>query len=241
MLVIVNLLGVTKRVNQAVDLDSPPKDRSAGGEGSGRRGGGLRRKAIFAAALRLFRERGFHGTAINDIGAAAGVTGPALYRHFSGKDEVLAEAIRDGTKRIADATRGALSATDLSPAQALESLVRSYVGVALENADVYAAYVLELRHLPDELRVPIWRAERRHRGEWKRVLLAVRPDLDPEEAATLVTMAVFSVVSLCMVPSRIAPDALVDLATGRVMAMLLATAPNPEADAEAEGEAGEEG
>lgn len=45
--------------------------------------------------MRLFREKGFRGTSINDIGAAAGVTGPALYRHFSGKGELLTEAPRN--------------------------------------------------------------------------------------------------------------------------------------------------
>jgi len=215
---------MAKRVNQAVGLDPHP-ERPSGV----RRGGPGRKQAIFAAALRLFRERGFHGTAINDIGAAAGVTGPALYRHFSGKDEVLSEAIRDGSRRIAEATRGAVDATGLSPREALDALVRSYVGVALENADVYAAYVLESRHLPDHLRAPIRRAERRHREEWERLLLGVRPDLDAQVAATLVRMAIFSVVSLCMVPSRVDPADLVELASGRVMAMLLS--PSPDAHA----------
>jgi AcrR family transcriptional regulator len=214
---------MTKRVNQAIGLDSDSQRPTGGSEGSRR--GGARKDAIFAAALRLFRERGFHGTAINDIGAAAGVTGPALYRHFSSKDEVLAEAIRAGTRRIAEATRGAIDARDLSPADALEALVRSYVGVALENADVYAAYVLESRHLPDTLRSPIRRAERRHRREWERLVVGVRPGLDSAEATTLVRMAIFSVVSLCMVPSRVDPAKLVELATERVMAMLLAPAP----------------
>jgi AcrR family transcriptional regulator len=209
---------MAKRVNQAPGLDSEAPSRNGP-----RRNGATRRDAIFAAALRLFRERGFHGTAINDIGAAAGVTGPALYRHFSGKDEVLAEAIRSGTQRIADAIRSAIEDPSLPPAVALEALVRSYVGVALENADVNAAYVLESRHLPDEVRASIRKRERGFRNEWRRLVLAVRPELGKDEAATLVNMAIFSVVSLCMVPSRLAQAALVDLATERVMAMLLAT------------------
>jgi len=43
-----------------------------------KRGRPSRREPIFESALRLFRERGFHATAINDIGADADVTGPAI-------------------------------------------------------------------------------------------------------------------------------------------------------------------
>ena len=190
-----------------------------------KRDGPARREAIFGAALRLFRERGFHGTAINDIGAATGVTGPALYRHFPSKGELLAEAIREGSRRIAQATRAALAVEGLSPREALEALVRAYVEVALENADMNAAYVLESRHLADELRAPLRRGERRLRDEWRRCLVAVRPDLDTEQARTMVNMAIFSVVALCMVPSRLEREALVALATSRVMALLLGEAP----------------
>jgi AcrR family transcriptional regulator len=202
----VNLAFMAKGVNQT----------------AAKRAGPDRREAILAAALRLFRQKGYHGTSINEIGAAAGVTGPALYRHFGGKGEVLAEAIREGSRRIAAATREALTSDSLSPEEALEKLVRSYVDVALDNADVYAAYVLEARHLADEFRKPLRRSELRHRDEWRRLVLAVRPEMGLEEARTLVKMATFAVTSLCMEPGRLSRASLVEVATTRVMALLLA-------------------
>ncbi|MCW3040419.1 MAG: TetR/AcrR family transcriptional regulator, partial [Solirubrobacterales bacterium] len=45
---------------------------------------------ILAAALRLFHERGFHAVSVDEIGEAAGATGAAIYRHFTGKEEILA-------------------------------------------------------------------------------------------------------------------------------------------------------
>ena len=42
-----------------------------------------------AAAADLFRERGFRATSLDDIGARAGVSGPAIYRYFKGKHELL--------------------------------------------------------------------------------------------------------------------------------------------------------
>src|SRR6195952_1914349 len=49
-----------------------------------------RRAALLAAGAKLFAERGFNGVSIEDLGSAAGVSGPAVYRHFSSKQAVLA-------------------------------------------------------------------------------------------------------------------------------------------------------
>jgi AcrR family transcriptional regulator len=227
---IVNLRRMANRVKQdsrAVSAaESSPRSPARSGAAAGaRRPGTARREAIFAAALRLFRERGFHGTAINDIGAAAGVTGPALYRHFDSKGAVLREAILEGSNRMAAAIRAALAQEAPTPEAALEALTRATVEAALENADIFAAYVLEARHLDKEIRKSLRQRELRHREEWARLLLGVHPDVDPEQARTLVAMAIYSLAALCMEPSRLARPQLVELATERVMALLLAPAP----------------
>jgi AcrR family transcriptional regulator len=191
----------------------------------GTRRGPATREAIFEAALRSFRKRGFHATSIKDIGAASGVSGPAIYRHFASKGEVLAEAIREGSRRIVAATRDALEDESLSPEDALEELIRAYVGVALDNADIYLAYVLESRHLADEFRKPLRRSELKQRDAWHRLVQAVHPEMANDEVRTMVTMAIFSVASLCFEPSRLEREELVEFATSRVMATLIAASP----------------
>ena len=52
-----------------------------------------RRAQILAVAAELFAKHGYHGVSIADLGAAVGVSGPALYRHFEGKDALLAEML----------------------------------------------------------------------------------------------------------------------------------------------------
>ena len=52
-----------------------------------------RRDQILATAAELFAARGFHGVSVVDIGAACGISGPALYKHFASKDAVLAEML----------------------------------------------------------------------------------------------------------------------------------------------------
>src|SRR6202050_636924 len=52
-----------------------------------------RRAQLLTAAERLFSERGFQAVRLEDIGAAAGVSGPAIYRHFPNKESMLVELL----------------------------------------------------------------------------------------------------------------------------------------------------
>src|ERR1700727_853967 len=54
-----------------------------------------RRAEIMSAAAALFAQRVFHGVSIDDIGAAAGLSGPGIYRHFPSKEAVLAQMLLD--------------------------------------------------------------------------------------------------------------------------------------------------
>jgi AcrR family transcriptional regulator len=70
-----------------------------------------RRDQILSRAADLFAARGFHGASVHDVGAACGISGPALYRHFSSKDAMLAEMLvsiserllAEGRSRVAEA------------------------------------------------------------------------------------------------------------------------------------------
>src|ERR671929_1716646 len=59
-----------------------------------------RREQILQAAAQLFAERGSRSVGVDDIGAAVGVTGPAIYRHFAGKDAMLAEMLLRISERL---------------------------------------------------------------------------------------------------------------------------------------------
>lgn len=59
-----------------------------------------RRRALLAAAARLFAERGFDGVTLEEIGAAAGVSGPAVYRHLAGKQALLGAILVDVSERL---------------------------------------------------------------------------------------------------------------------------------------------
>src|SRR3982751_2025114 len=107
---------------------------------------GSRRDQILREAARLFAERGFHGVGMDDIGAAVGISGPGLYRHFASKDALLTELLLPVSERLlAEGSRRAATAGD--PETALDALIAWHVEFALDNADVIAVQDRDLDSL----------------------------------------------------------------------------------------------
>src|SRR5688572_3146181 len=101
-----------------------------------------RRAEILAAAAELFARRGYHGASIGDLGRAVGLTGPALYRHFRGKEAVLAEMLLDISGRLrAD---GARRADDPDPDRALDALLHGHIAFSLDNPALITVHEREL-------------------------------------------------------------------------------------------------
>lgn len=152
-----------------------------------------RREELLTAATRLFRDRGFHAVSMEDIGAAAGIAGPSIYRHFTSKSDILLAASR----RMADRLRLGLDnslATATNAEDALRRLVRSYVDTVLRSDDLIAVYTAELVNLPErdgkELRV----LQREYVTEWVRLLREVRPGMS-DPAARVVVHAALTIVN----------------------------------------------
>lgn len=105
-----------------------------------------RREALLDAAARLFAERGFAGVSIEDLGAAAGVSGPAVYRHFENKQAVLAALLIDVSEGLLTGGRECV-ADAATPRSALESLIAFHVDFALAEPDVIRAQDRDLDSL----------------------------------------------------------------------------------------------
>jgi AcrR family transcriptional regulator len=159
------------KVEQAV-AGSPARRRS-------------RRAEILDIAVGLFAARGYHGVSMDDIGAAAGVTGPALYHHFAGKEAMLANALYPVSEQLLAGGRARVRAHAGEAAAALTALVDFHVDFALNNPAVIALHLHELDRLPDEPRREIRRLQRLYVEEWVGVLTGLRPELPPGEARVL--------------------------------------------------------
>lgn len=148
-----------------------------------------RRDEILEIAVRLFAERGYHGVSMDHIGSAAGVTGPALYHHFPGKESMLVAALTPVSEGLLEGGRERVAAYPHEPRAALESLVDFHVEFALANPGVIAVHLHELDRLPTEPRRQIRRLQRLYVEEWVAVLDAVHPDLSADQARVLVHAA----------------------------------------------------
>ncbi|MFC7547244.1 TetR/AcrR family transcriptional regulator [Plantactinospora sp. GCM10030261] len=144
-----------------------------------------RRDEILAIAVDLFASRGYHGVSMDDIGSAAGVTGPALYHHFAGKEAMLVAALVPVSDGLLAGGRQRVAAHPRDARSALESLIDFHVEFALANPAVIALHLHELDRLPEEPRRQIRRLQRLYVEEWVGVLTSVRPGLPATEARVL--------------------------------------------------------
>ncbi|HZU72818.1 MAG TPA: helix-turn-helix domain-containing protein [Acidimicrobiales bacterium] len=142
-----------------------------------------RRQEILEAALHLFRRHGYHAVGIDDIGAAVGISGPAVYRHFANKEELLVSALDAAVVQL-------WPEIDASADAQVEHFVARHVDFAVDNADVLALWYQEWRNLPAPARRRQRRIQRRYVQAWTTALLRSRPELAPERAEAMVRGAI---------------------------------------------------
>jgi AcrR family transcriptional regulator len=144
-----------------------------------------RRDEILEIAVGLFAARGYHGVSMDDIGSAAGVTGPALYHHFAGKEAMLVAALIPVSEGLLAGGRQRVADHGPDARATLESLIDFHVEFALANPAVIALHLHELDRLPEEPRRQIRRLQRLYVEEWVSTLTALHPVLSAGEARVL--------------------------------------------------------
>lgn len=179
-----------------------------------------RREQIIAVAVRLFRERGYHAVGIDDIGAAAGITGPGVYRHFRSKQDLLAAVIWQAAEQIlAQAEREIESG---SPRSQLQHLIEFMVDVVVDGRELTAIYVREFRHLSETDRARLRLMYLRYVEDWQRVLRKVRPDMSDRDARIVVEAIVWLVRSVAFYQPEVDPQLLKTRLTSMALAACLA-------------------
>ncbi|MGZ0211263.1 MAG: TetR/AcrR family transcriptional regulator [Actinomycetales bacterium] len=142
-----------------------------------------RREALLAAAASLFAERGFTRVSLEELGAAAGVSGPAVYRHFDGKQDVLAAMLVDASTNLRSGAQRVIEHA-ATPRAALESLVKFHVNFALGNADVIRVQDRDLDSLAASDQHEVRTLQRSYVELWVGVLSQINPDAATAELRT---------------------------------------------------------
>jgi AcrR family transcriptional regulator len=143
-----------------------------------------RRDEILATAAELFAARGFHGVSVSDIGAACGISGPALYKHFASKDAVLAEMLVSISQQLLSVGRERSESAD-GPRAAVEALVDWHVDFALRDRPLIVVQDRDWESLPDEAREQVRTLQREYVDLWAGRLREVHPDLRPDHARAM--------------------------------------------------------
>lgn len=136
-----------------------------------------RRDDFLQVAAELFAERGYGGTSVDDVGAALGVSGPAVYWHFSSKEALLTQMLADISDRLLEGgSRCVAEAADHR--DALAALVRWQVEFALEHPELIRVHARDLAQVPEPARRAIRRTQRRYVEQWVGALGGIAPRVD---------------------------------------------------------------
>ncbi|HZB20569.1 MAG TPA: TetR/AcrR family transcriptional regulator [Blastococcus sp.] len=137
-----------------------------------------RREQILQAAAQLFAERGSRAVGVDDVGAAVGVTGPAIYRHFASKDAMLAEMLLRISARLLEGGSDVVAqAGDDVPGQ-LRALIAFQVDFALDNPALITVQDRDLGSLAETDAAQVRRLQRRYVEVWVTVLARLHPAAD---------------------------------------------------------------
>ncbi|WP_110207811.1 TetR/AcrR family transcriptional regulator [Nocardioides daejeonensis] len=144
-----------------------------------------RREAIVAAAVRLFFEQGYQATTMDDVGAAVGVTGAAVYKYFPSKSELLGATIARAAEPLSLGLARSLAATE-DAGEALDLVLDAYIEFATIHRHLVGILVSEVTNLPSVLRRDVRRQQVDYIAEWVRLLRTSRPGISAAQARYVV-------------------------------------------------------
>lgn len=152
-----------------------------------------RRTEILTTAARMYAVSGFHGVSIDDLGGQLGISGPAIYRHFTSKEAILGEMLVDISRRLLEGAEARMSRSD-GPTEQLASLIAFHADFALNEQDLIAVQYRDLDSASTLDRRRVRQLQRRYVDIWEQTLLAVYPHTS-EKRARSCAQAVFGLLN----------------------------------------------
>jgi AcrR family transcriptional regulator len=151
-----------------------------------------RRLQLVRAATRLFAERGFRAVSMEDLAAEAGVSGPAVYRHFPSKEALLADLLIDVSHQLLE--QGTRRSKNGSAYESLKLLIAFHTDFALRDRDLIRIQDHDFANLAPEDARTVSRLQRAYLEVWVEVLGQIDPTLGEGVARTMV-QAVFGLLN----------------------------------------------
>lgn len=170
--------------------------------------------ALIQAAVSTMAAKGYHGTSVRDIAAAAGISVGTLYNHFASKHDLLAHIMNRGMDNLLQLTEDAVYHAPARPADRLRAIVGVHVRVHAENPVESLLGNSELRALePAALALVVSKRDAQQRI-FDRVVLdgaaqGVFTTTTPREAARFMVSACTAVATWYRTSGPLSPDQIV--------------------------------
>ncbi|MDF2444109.1 MAG: hypothetical protein JWR01_2312 [Subtercola sp.] len=155
-----------------------------------------RRELILQSAANLMAERGYPAVSMSQIGAAAGIVGSAVYRHFDSKSTILGTLLDRVIKTMLAGTREVVSSGQTG-LHLLDAMILTQTRIAIENRSLVAVYLRDAGNLPvDDLR-SLRRQQRLLIEEWVFQCESISPSASESELRTVVQAVLALINSVC--------------------------------------------
>ncbi|MFE4678256.1 TetR/AcrR family transcriptional regulator [Streptomyces sp. NPDC056723] len=176
-----------------------------------------RKQQIVAAASEMFRASGYHNVGMADIAEAVGISGPALYRHFRGKQDLLHATLVDAIDTTTEAFRSGYSD--------LPTMLGAVAAVILEKRHAGVLWERELTHMPPEQRQELRIRYVAGIEPLRAVIAKTRPELPADTVDLLLRAVLASFTAMGPYSGKVATPRTVELMTDVGLALCRAEAP----------------
>lgn len=116
---------------------------------------------IYAEAVRIFKQKGYHATSVQDIATAVGLQKGSLYHYISSKEDLLSQIFERGTGAMTEHLQDIL-ASDAPPPEKLRRAMRAHVNALCDQLDMYTVYLTERRMLSGRIQNKVRAEAERH-------------------------------------------------------------------------------
>lgn len=173
-------------------------------------------------------ERGYSGVGIDEIGGAVGISGPAVYRHVTGKEQLITEIAASWLESLAARTR---AANDTAAAATPQARLEALLTAALETAHSHAAELTVVSRYTDIATEPFSSTDdaqrEAYRTSWQAVvdlwtpaLRATHPELHAEQAPDYIRLSIGLVLGAAASERDLSAGARVSLLADAVLRLL---------------------
>ncbi|MAT05137.1 MAG: hypothetical protein CL424_08850 [Acidimicrobiaceae bacterium] len=166
--------------------------RAFAGEGETPRPVSARREELLEIAADLFAREGFASVTVGDLGAAAGISGPALYHHFDSKEAVLGEMLVGTSHHLLVAAQGVRET--VPPSRLLDELIALHVDFAVDHRSLISVQYSDLKTATPDDQDRVRRLQRDYVQIWVDALVQIRSGIS-EAAARSAVHAVLGLIN----------------------------------------------